>query len=84
MSYRVNATVEYPKVADAHAIVDGTAAESKRRQLPTCHDAVLSFRQRCNLSFALAVRVSKRVRLTMHGNVKCTRNRIRPPLRCFA
>ena len=78
MPYCVNAAVKYPKVADAHAIVDGAAAESKRCQLSASHDAVLSFGQRPNSPFALAARVSKRVRLTMHGNVKDTRNRIRP------
>jgi hypothetical protein len=79
--YRVNAAVEHPEVADAHTVVDRTAAESKRRQLSASHDALLSFGQRPNLSFALesrTARVSKRVRLTMHGNVKDTRNRIRP------
>jgi ribosomal protein S18 acetylase RimI-like enzyme len=81
VAYRVNTAVEYPKVADAHAIVDGTAAESKRCQLSASHDAVLLFGQRPNSPFALeslAARVPMRVRLTMHGNVKDTRNRIRP------
>lgn len=81
MSHCVNAAVEHPKVADAHASVDGTATESKRCQLAASHDALLPFRQRSNLPFALeplAARASKRVRLTMHGNVKDTRNWIRP------
>lgn len=78
MSYCVNAAVEHPKVADAHAIVDCTAAEPKRCQLPTCYDPVLPFGQRPNSPFALAARVPERVRLTMHGDVKDTRNRIRP------
>jgi hypothetical protein len=81
MSYCVNAAVEHPKVADAHASVDSTAAESKRCQLSASHDALLPFRQCSNLSFALeslGATASKRVRLTMHGDVKGTRNRIRP------
>jgi len=63
--------------ADLH----GAATESERCQLPTCDDAVLPFRQRPNLPFALeslGATPTMRVRLTMHGNVKDTRNRIRP------
>ena len=81
MPYCVNAAVEHPKVADADASVDSAAAESKPCQLSASHDAVLPFRQRPNLSFALkafGAPNAERVRLTMHGNVKCTRKRIRP------
>jgi hypothetical protein len=53
MSYCVNAAVEHPKVADAHASVDGAPAESKRRQLSASHNTLLHFRQRSDLVFAL-------------------------------
>jgi hypothetical protein len=78
MPHCVNPAVEHPKVADAHASVDGAAAESERGQLPASHDAILPFRQRPDLSFAPEPRLSMRVRLTMHGNVKDTRKRTRP------
>ncbi len=81
MSHCVDAPVEHAKVADAHSGVDRAATESERCQLPTCDDAVLPFRQRPNLPFALeslGATPTMRVRLTMHGNVKDTRNRIRP------
>src|SRR5881394_1061985 len=78
MSHCVNAAVEHAKVAGMHAGVDGTAAKSKRCQLSPSHDALLACRQRPDSPFALAALLTKRVRLTMHGNVKDTCNRIRP------
>lgn len=87
MSYRVNAAVEHPEVADADAGVDGAALESKRGKLSASHDAMLPFRQRPDSSFALkafGALNAERVRLTMHGNVKCTRKRILPGMdRCW-
>jgi ribosomal protein S18 acetylase RimI-like enzyme len=78
MSHCVNAAVNHPKVADAHASVDCAAPEPERRHLSPSHDALLACRQRPDFPFALAASLSKRVRLTMHCNVNDIRNRIRP------
>ena len=77
----VNATVDHPKAADPHTSVYRVTPEPERQQLPPCHETVLSGRQLSDLPFAFGMcgaSLLKRVRLTAHGTVKCTRKRIRP------
>lgn len=72
----VDATVDHLQAADPHASVYRVTSEPKCQQLPPCHDTVLPGRQLSDLPFAFGVRgasLSKRVRLTVHCTVKCTR-----------
>lgn len=78
----VNAAMNYPQTTATHASVDRVRTEPKRHELPPGHDPVLPFRQRPDPPFTLespGATLALRVHLTVHGTVKCTRKRVRPP-----